>query len=60
MKASRNRLTPFLVIILIVLIWILVSLILYKLMRNGTFSNVKRLKLDDDLVQELYLSLIHI
>lgn len=54
MKASRNRLTPFLVIILIVLIWILVSLILYKLMRNGTFSNVKRLKLDDDLVQELY------
>lgn len=54
MKASRNRLTPFLVIILIILIWILVSLILYKLMRNGSFSNVKRLKLDDDLVQELY------
>lgn len=54
MKASRNRLTPFLVIILIVLIWILVALILYKLMRNGTFSNIKRLKLDDDLVQELY------
>lgn len=54
MKGNRNRLTPFLVIILLVLIWILISIIIFKLMENGTIGNTKKLKLDDDLVQELY------
>ena len=53
MKKSRNRITPMLVIVLIVLIWILIACIIYKLTKNGTIG-VKRLKLEDDLVQELY------
>ena len=53
MKKSRNRVTPILVIILIVLIWVLFACIIYKLTKNGTIG-VKRLKLEDDLVQELY------
>ncbi len=52
MSKSRNRVTPILVFILIVLIWILVALIIYKAMSNGVFE--KKLKLNDDLVQELY------
>lgn len=56
MKNSRNRLTPFLIIILLILIWILVAVIVYKLI-NGKLKNIKRLKIDDDLVQELYSSI---
>ena len=55
MKHSRNRLTPFLVIILIILIWILIAVVAYKLMHRNAFKGTK-LKLDDDLVQELYNS----
>ncbi len=54
MKASRNRLTPFLVITLIVLLWILIFILVYKVMKNVNAEKVKKLKLDDDLVQELY------
>ncbi len=57
MKNSRNRLTPFLVIVLIVLIWVLIGLVIYKLMAKDIIHldpNTKKLKLDDDLVQELY------
>lgn len=54
MKKSRNRLTPILVIILIILIWILAVTIIYKMVKNGTFIGSRKLKLNDDLVQELY------
>ena len=53
MKHSRNRITPFLVIVLLVLVWILISVIVYKLIAKR-LSNIKKLKLDDELVEELY------
>jgi len=56
-KNSRNRLTPLLVGILIGLIWLLIFLIIYKVLRNNSLKNVKKLKLDDDLVQELYMGI---
>lgn len=54
MKNSRNRLTPFLIISLIILIWILIAVILFKLSNNVSVNKIVKLKLDDDLVQELY------
>lgn len=54
MKKSRNRVTPFLVAILVVLVWILIFSIIYKFIQNNNKRRIKRLKLDDDLVQELY------
>lgn len=54
MKNTRNRLTPFLVIILICLIWLMITILIYKLTIKRPVNNVKKLKLDDDLVQELY------
>lgn len=54
-KNSRNRLTPLLVAILICLVWILIFEIIYKVLHNDKLKNVKKLKLDDDLVQELYV-----
>lgn len=54
MKKSRNRLTPLLVAILVCLVWILIFSIIYKLMNSRKTTSIKKLKLDDDLVQELY------
>ena len=54
MKRSRNRVTPFLVAILVVLVWILIFSVIYKFIQNNNRRRIKRLKLDDDLVQELY------
>ena len=54
MLKSRNRVTPFLVAILVVLVWILIFSIIYKFIKNNNNRRIKRLKLDDDLVQELY------
>ena len=50
---SKNRVTPFLVIILLVLIIVLIAIILIK-MTNKNLANYKNLKTDDDLVMELY------
>lgn len=52
MEHSRNRVTPVLAIILINLIFILFASIYYKF--NNSKTKEKKLKLDDDLVQELY------
>lgn len=54
MIKSRNRVTPFLVGILVVLVWILIFSVIYKVLKNNNSHRIKRLKLDDDLVQELY------
>ena len=54
MKISRNRVTPFLVAILVVLVWIFILSVIYKFIQNNNRRRIKRLKLDDDLVQELY------
>lgn len=54
MKRSRNRVTPFLVAILVILVWFLIFSIIYKTIQNRNSKRIKRLKLDDDLVQELY------
>lgn len=54
MKISRNRVTPFLVAILVVLVWIFIFSVIYKFIQNNNRRRIKRLKLDDDLVQELY------
>lgn len=54
MKKSRNRVTPFLVGILVVLVWVLIFSVIYKVLKNNNSRRIKRLKLDDDLVQELY------
>lgn len=56
-KNSRNRLTPFLVAILICLVWILIFEIIYKVLHNNELKNIKKLKIDDDLVQELYVGI---
>jgi hypothetical protein len=50
---SKNRVTPFLVIILLVLIIVLIAIILIK-MTNKNLANYKNLKTSDDLVMELY------
>lgn len=55
MKNTRNRLTPFLLIIFICLIWVLIGVVSAKLIqRNKDNRDIKKLKLDDELVQELY------
>ena len=54
-RNSKNRLTPLLVGILIGLIWILIFSVIYKLIEHNKLKNITKLKLDDDLVQELYM-----
>ena len=54
MVKGRNRVTPILVIIVIVLAWIFIGILLYKFNKMGIIGGVKRLKIDDDLVEELY------
>lgn len=54
MKASKNRLTPFLIILLIILLWILFAVVMYKLNSKKTIDNVTKLNIKDDLVMELY------
>ena len=56
-RNSKNRLTPLLLGILIGLIWILAFVVIYKVIRNTTLKNIKKLKLDDDLVQEMYMDI---
>ena len=53
MQKTRNRLTPFLEIILIVLIGVFVFVLINKLIVHGKLG-VKKYKLDDPLIQELY------
>ena len=50
---SKNRVTPFLVIIWLILIIVLIAIILIK-MTNKNLANYKNLKTTDDLVMELY------
>ena len=54
MVNGRNRVTPILVIILIVVFWIFIGVLIYKLQKNRVTEEITRLKIDDDLVQELY------
>lgn len=54
MKKSRNRVTPFLLALLVVLVWVFIFSVIYKVIKNNNNRRIKRLKLDDDLVQELY------
>lgn len=56
-RNSKNRLTPLLLGILIGLIWLLIFLIIYKVLHHNSLKNIKKLKLDDDLVQELYMGI---
>lgn len=55
MQKTRNRLTPFLEIILMVLIGVLFFVTINKMIKNGKIV-LKRFKLDDPLIQELYLN----
>lgn len=54
MIKSRNRVTPILVIILIIVFWVFIGVLIYKLQQNISKNKVTKLKLEDDLVQELY------
>lgn len=54
MIKSRNRVTPILVIILIAVFWVFIGVLIYKLQKYKSYEKITRLKLDDDLVQELY------
>lgn len=53
MKPVKNRLTPFLIILLIVLLWILFAVVMYKL-NSKVKDDITKLNIKDDLVMELY------
>ena len=52
---NKNRLTPFLIISLIILIWILLAVLIFKNSKiEKIVDNEKRIKINDGLIQELY------
>ena len=52
---NKNRLTPFLIISLIILIWILLAVLIFKNSEiEKIIDNEKRIKINDGLIQELY------
>lgn len=52
---NKNRLTPFLIISLIILIWILLAVLIFKNSEiEKVIDNEKRIKINDGLIQELY------